>query len=83
VRHGGSDEDRGRCRRPSIEDRTCQVLSGQMIGRSGVTPTFYKNKVFANIELHIGCISICRAYKNPSKNLNILGIRMEASVLLF
>jgi hypothetical protein len=33
-----------------------------------VTPTFYKNNFFANIEVHIGCISICRAYENPSKN---------------
>jgi hypothetical protein len=33
-----------------------------------VMPTFYKNKVFANIEVHIDCIAICRAYKNPSKN---------------
>jgi hypothetical protein len=36
--------------------------------REGVTPTFYKNKIlFANIEVHIGCLSICRAYEKPSK----------------
>jgi hypothetical protein len=33
-----------------------------------VTPTFYKNNFFANIEVHIECISICRAYEKPSKN---------------
>jgi hypothetical protein len=33
-----------------------------------ITPTFCKNKIFANIEVHIGCISISHAYKNPSKN---------------
>jgi hypothetical protein len=37
----GSDEDRGRSRRPGVEDRgrssTGRVLSGQMIERSGDT----------------------------------------------
>jgi hypothetical protein len=37
----GSDEDRGRSRRPGTEDRgwsgTVQVLGGQMIERSGDT----------------------------------------------
>jgi hypothetical protein len=33
-----------------------------------VTLAFYKNKNFANIEVHIGCISMYPAYKNLSKN---------------
>jgi hypothetical protein len=33
-----------------------------------VTPTFYKNNFFANIEVYIGCISICHAYEKLSKN---------------
>jgi hypothetical protein len=33
-----------------------------------VTLTSYKNKIFASIEVHIGCISICCAYEKPSKN---------------
>jgi hypothetical protein len=33
-----------------------------------ITPAFYKNTSFANIEVHIGCISMYPAYKNPSKN---------------
>jgi hypothetical protein len=38
------------------------------MGGRFVTPTFYKNKFFINIEMHIGYISICRTYEKPSKN---------------
>jgi hypothetical protein len=34
-----------------------------------VTPTFYKNKIFANIEVHIGCIPVCCAYEKLSKKI--------------
>jgi hypothetical protein len=36
-------------------------------GRVVVTPTFFKKYNFANIGMHIGCISICRAYEKTSK----------------
>jgi hypothetical protein len=32
-----------------------------------VTPIFYKKIKFANIGMHIGCISTCCAYEKPSK----------------
>jgi hypothetical protein len=32
------------------------LLPSPDLGLSSVTPTFYKNKFFANIEVHIGCI---------------------------
>jgi hypothetical protein len=38
------------------------------LGPAGVTPAFYKNNFFANIDVHIGCISMYPAYKNLSKN---------------
>jgi hypothetical protein len=45
-------------------------LEGEIIFKGGrfVTPAFYKNTIFANIEVHIGCISMYPAYKNLSKN---------------
>jgi hypothetical protein len=32
-----------------------------------VTPIFYKNNFFVNIEVYIGCISIYHAHEKPSK----------------
>jgi hypothetical protein len=44
------------------------MVGTSLPGFTIVTPTFYNNKNFANIEVHIGGISICRAYERPSKN---------------
>jgi hypothetical protein len=38
-----------------------------------VTPTFYKNKIFAHIGVHIKCISNCSAYEKLSKNKYCIG----------
>jgi hypothetical protein len=43
-------------------------VMGANIFKFYVTPAFYKNRFFANIEVHIGCISMYPAYKNLSKN---------------
>jgi hypothetical protein len=48
-----------------------------------VTPTFYKNNFFTNIEVHIGCITICRAYEKPSKNNIAEGVLHAMAYYIF
>jgi hypothetical protein len=45
--------------------KACQdMLHPTCVFAAGVTPTFYKNKIFVHIGVHIKCISNCSAYEN-------------------
>jgi hypothetical protein len=51
--------------------------------RSTVTPTFYKNKFFVHIAVHIKCISICSTYEKLSKNKSCIGCIAWHGILYF
>jgi hypothetical protein len=48
-----------------------------------VTPTFYKNKNFVHIGVHIKCISNCSTYEKPSKNKSCIGCIAWHGILYF
>jgi hypothetical protein len=48
-----------------------------------VTPTFYKNKNFVHIGVHIKCISICSTYEKLSKNKSCIGCIAWHGILYF
>jgi hypothetical protein len=48
-----------------------------------VTPTFYKNKFFVHIGVHIKCISNCSTYEKLSKNKYCIGCIAWHGILYF
>jgi hypothetical protein len=48
-----------------------------------VTPTFYKNKIFVHIGVHIKCISNCSAHEKLSKNKSCIGCIAWHGILYF
>jgi hypothetical protein len=52
-------------------------------GEGTVTPTFYKNKNFVHIVVHIKCISIYNTYEKPCKNKSCIGCIAWHGILYF
>jgi hypothetical protein len=55
----------------------------QSPNRIVVTPTFYKNKIFVHIGVHIKCISNYSTYEKLSKNKSCIGCIAWHGILYF
>jgi hypothetical protein len=58
------------------------LVPGSVVATS-VTPTFYKNKIFVHIQVHIKCISNCSTYEKLSKNKSCIGCITWDGILYF